>query len=220
MPHFRTAALRAVRGWDAWNVTEDADLGVRLARCGYAMATIASSTFEEAPNRLAPWMRQRTRWLKGYALTWWIHGCRPRRLMRDLGLWRFLVFNAIVGGVPLSALVLPVLVGDYAVRLYAGSAGGIVPLSYVDAASLIVGFGAAAWLGVVGVRRRRLAGYLGAVAWLPLYWLLASAAAYRALVQLAAAPHLWEKTEHGLARSSRRVHSQPRSSAATSRSGR
>jgi hypothetical protein len=69
--------------------------------------------------------------------------------------------------------------------------------------NLVVGFGAAAWLAVAGIRRRRLPGYLGAVLWLPAYWLLSSLAAYRALVQLAAVPHLWEKTEHGLARSSR-----------------
>jgi len=35
---------------------------------------------------------------------------------------------------------------------------------------------------------------------MPLYWLLVSFAAYRALVQLITAPHLWEKTAHGHSR--------------------
>jgi cellulose synthase/poly-beta-1,6-N-acetylglucosamine synthase-like glycosyltransferase len=206
--HFRTAAVRAAGGWDPWNVTEDAELGLRLARRGYRMTTAASSTYEEAPNRLGPWMRQRTRWLKGYALTWWVHACRPRQLLADLGWPRFLVLNAIVAGVPLSALTLPILLADLAWRLpqmlsAAAAPGGGRLLADVDVVNLVVGFGAAAWLAVAGIRRRRLPGYLGAVLWLPAYWLLSSLAAYRALVQLAAVPHLWEKTEHGLARSSR-----------------
>ncbi|HVV94482.1 MAG TPA: glycosyltransferase family 2 protein [Hyphomicrobiales bacterium] len=206
--HFRVAALRDVGAWDPWNVTEDADLGLRLARRGYGMTTIPSSTFEEAPNRLGLWMRQRTRWLKGYSLTWWIHACRPRLLLADLGVVRFLALNAIVAGVPLSAMTLPVLLADFVWRLPHMLANGTsvaeAPLAYVDAANLVFGFGATAWLAVAGIRRRRLRGYLGDVCWMPVYWLLSSVAAYRALFQLAAAPHLWEKTEHGLARTSRR----------------
>jgi hypothetical protein len=172
------------------------------------MTTVASSTYEEAPNHFGPWMRQRTRWLKGYTLTWWIHACRPRRLLAELGTIRFVALNAIVAGVPLSALTLPILMADLAWHLPemwdAGLAAVARPLAYVDAADLALGFGAAAWLAAAGIRRRRLDGYLGTILWLPVYWLLSSFAAYRALFQLAAAPHLWEKTEHGLARSSRR----------------
>ena len=59
--HFRTATLRSLGGWDPYNVTEDADLGMRLARFGYGAAVIGSTTYEEAPARVAPWIRQRTR---------------------------------------------------------------------------------------------------------------------------------------------------------------
>ena len=83
--HFRTSALRRVGGWDAWNVTEDADLGIRLARFAYRTVDLPSSTHEEAPRSLGAWMRQRTRWMKGYMQTCVTHSRHPVRLGRELG---------------------------------------------------------------------------------------------------------------------------------------
>src|SRR3954471_7282333 len=83
--HFRTEILRRVSGWDAYNVTEDADLGIRLARLGYRSTVMNSSTYEEAPRRFGPWLRQRSRWFKGWAQTWAVHMRNPRRLLRELG---------------------------------------------------------------------------------------------------------------------------------------
>ena len=88
--HFRTAVLREVGGWDAYNVTEDADLGFRLARFGYRSTTFASTTFEEAPARFGGWLRQRSRWMKGWMQTWSVHMRRPWRLWRDAGAKGFL----------------------------------------------------------------------------------------------------------------------------------
>ncbi|MBI3702856.1 MAG: glycosyltransferase, partial [Rhizobiales bacterium] len=96
--HFHTATLREVGGWDPYNVTEDADLGMRLARFGYRSGVIDSTTYEEAPARFGPWLRQRTRWFKGWIQTWLVHMRQPRRLLRDLGLPGFLSFQLIVGG--------------------------------------------------------------------------------------------------------------------------
>jgi glycosyltransferase XagB len=87
---FRRAALERLGGWDAHNVTEDADLGLRLARHGYRCELIDSVTEEEANCRAIPWIRQRSRWLKGYAMTWISHMRRPRLLLRDLGPWKFI----------------------------------------------------------------------------------------------------------------------------------
>src|SRR5690606_21252526 len=88
--HFRRAALEAVGGWDPYNVTEDADLGVRLARFGYRAATLTLPTREDAPDQLGAWMRQRTRWYKGWLQTWLVHTRQPLRLTRELG-WRGMV---------------------------------------------------------------------------------------------------------------------------------
>src|SRR2546423_9133251 len=84
MPHFRTQALRDVGGWDPYNVTEDADLGIRLARFGFGATVIGSTTYEEAPARVRPWIRQRTRWFKGWMQTWLVHMRHPVRLARGL----------------------------------------------------------------------------------------------------------------------------------------
>ena len=83
--HFRTSVLRQLGGWDPYNVTEDADLGIRLCRFGYRTAVVASSTYEEAPAYIRPWLKQRTRWFKGWMQTWLVHMRRPRQLLRDLG---------------------------------------------------------------------------------------------------------------------------------------
>ncbi len=64
--HFRRAALEEVGGWDPYNVTEDADLGMRLARFGYRTETIACPTYENGPDTFATWLPQRTRWFKGW----------------------------------------------------------------------------------------------------------------------------------------------------------
>jgi hypothetical protein len=102
--HFLTSVLKAIHGWDAWNVTEDADLGIRLARLGYEVRDLPSSTLEEAPSTLGAWMRQRTRWMKGYVQTATSHSRKPWLLLRQLGVWRF--YRAQRCG--LSALFRPV----------------------------------------------------------------------------------------------------------------
>jgi cellulose synthase/poly-beta-1,6-N-acetylglucosamine synthase-like glycosyltransferase len=104
--HFRRSFLDASGGWDPHNVTEDADLGIRIARRGGLVATIRSVTWEEAPSRLQPWIRQRTRWLKGWLQTYLVH-MRNAAKLRELGLVSFLAFQALMGGILLSCLLHP-----------------------------------------------------------------------------------------------------------------
>ena len=103
--HFRTAVVREIGAWDAYNVTEDADLGMRLFRFGYRTEVIDSTTYEEAPGQLLPWLRQRTRWFKGWMQTWLVHMRHPFQLARQLGISGFAVFQLVVGGTILAALV-------------------------------------------------------------------------------------------------------------------
>ena len=102
--HFRTDVLRKLHGWDAWNVTEDADLGVRLALAGWRVADLPSATLEEAPAELSAWMEQRTRWMKGYMQTCLTHGRRPLRSLRALGMARFTGAVTLTFGALLAAL--------------------------------------------------------------------------------------------------------------------
>ena len=203
--HFRIEALRRIGAWDPYNVTEDADLGMRLARFGYRTAVIASSTYEEAPSRFVPWLRQRTRWFKGWMQTWLVHMRSPIRLASELGLPGFAVFQLLVGGTVLAALVH----APFAARLVWVFATAPLDDTVVqvllgfDAASLVSGYLISAALGLVGLARRGLLDSAWALLLMPVYWLLLSVAAWRAVVQLMRAPYRWEKTEHGLARTSR-----------------
>ena len=84
--HFRTSVLRDIGGWDAFNVTEDADIGIRLSQLGYRVSMLDSNTFEEAPVTIGAWLKQRSRWLKGYMQTWLVHMRDPLALVRRTGL--------------------------------------------------------------------------------------------------------------------------------------
>jgi len=209
--HFYTATLREVGGWDPYNVTEDADLGMRLARFGYRSSLIGSTTYEEAPAQFGPWLRQRTRWFKGWMQTWLVHMRRPGRLLRDLGLPGFLTFQLIVGGNALAALVHPLFLGAliYSVAsgapLWRGGSTTAVILAAIYGASVVIGYLTSAFLGWLGLLRRGLLSSAWILLLTPVHWLLLSLAAWRALYQLVVAPYIWEKTEHALAKSSRRA---------------
>jgi cellulose synthase/poly-beta-1,6-N-acetylglucosamine synthase-like glycosyltransferase len=200
--HVRRAALEEVGGWDPHNVTEDADLGVRLARSGYHTEVLDSVTFEEANSDFINWTKQRSRWYKGYLQTWLVHMRDPVRLWRELGPAGFLGFNFIVGSTPILALTNP----PFWLLTWLWFLGRpsviqeLFPpwLFYPALFSLVVGNFIALYRGIVGVR---LGGYpalvfVSLVA--PLYWLLMSIAAVRALIQLVVKPTFWEKTVHGL----------------------
>jgi len=204
--HFRADVLRQVGGWDAYNVTEDADLGFRLARFGYRTATFASTTQEEAPARFGNWLRQRSRWMKGWMQTWRVHMRAPRRLWQDIG-WRGVAsLNLLVGGNILTALAAPVLVLGVAAE-----ASGVMnarhgfhvadgPMMKLHAASLLAGYASTIIIGLIGLIRCRRLDLAWVLLLTPLYWLLLSLAAWRALGQLLTNPYHWEKTEHGLSR--------------------
>jgi cellulose synthase/poly-beta-1,6-N-acetylglucosamine synthase-like glycosyltransferase len=200
--HFRVSHLRAVGGWDAYNVTEDADLGMRLARFGFRTTVTGTATYEEAPALVWPWLCQRTRWFKGWIQTWLVHMRSPVRLIRDIGWPAFIVFQLMVGGNVFAALVHPLfLIWLFVALIWPGGTGeGMTALAGVAVAG---GYLASALIAVVGLARRRLTGASWALALMPLHWLLLSAAAWRALCQFLFAPYRWEKTEHGLARNSR-----------------
>lgn len=202
--HFRVDLLRGVGGWDPYNVTEDADLGFRLGRSGLATATLDSTTWEEAPARFGNWMRQRTRWIKGWLLTYMVHTRDPIRLLSDLGWRRCAGLHLLMGGILLSVLFHPLCYALFAFeaasgRLFADPQSSFEQwLWWIALINLAVGYASAIVVGALAVvRRGRPALALHAVA-TPLYWMLISIAGYRALIQLVRAPYLWEKTQHGV----------------------
>ena len=204
--HFRTAVLREIGAWDPFNVTEDADIGLRLAQLGYRTTMLDSTTWEEAPERIDIWIKQRSRWLKGYMQTWLVHSRSARSLVKHVGLGGFLAFQLFIGGAVLSALVNPILWVIFGmscvlpISIFGDFPGNT--LGYVSAAGALGSNGVLTYLAVAGPARGgegRLAPYGLTVS---IYWLLISVAAYRGLWQLITKPFHWEKTAHGLNSSS------------------
>lgn len=199
--HFKVDALLAAGGWDPYNVTEDADLGLRLAASGYRVDVVDSTTWEEATARTWPWITQRTRWIKGYMITAAVNLRRPVQWIRRCGARGLATLLGLVLGTPVTFLLYPLMLGF---TLGAWVAGPVVPV-ILPAWLLIFGTvnlvainllmiltsAAAAW------RRYNWRIALFAV-FLPFYWLLHSFAAWRAAWQVIRDPHRWEKTPHGL----------------------
>ena len=208
----RRHAIDAVGGWDAHNVTEDADLGVRLARRGFRTELIDSVTLEEANARVWPWIKQRSRWLKGYAMSWGVAMHDPERLWRELGPWRFLGVQVLFLGTLAQFALAPVLWSFWLVIF--GMPHPMSPwlrpesltaLAVVFLLSECVTYAVAA-LAAHRAGRPRLA------LWAPLlqiYFPLATIAVWRALWQVLHRPFHWEKTRHGIFAPSTPLRSPP-----------
>jgi glycosyltransferase XagB len=191
--HFRREALDEAGGWDPFNVTEDADLGYRLARYGWRIGAIAPPTWEEAPAKLGPWLRQRSRWIKGHIQTWLVLMRDPLRTIREMGFGAFLSMQIVLGGGLLAAMAHLPLLGAL---VFAVVAPGFA-ISAADWTLVISGYATAtlAALFAAAVQRdRRLA--IAALT-MPLYWPLSSLAALPALFDLFFRAHYWAKTDHG-----------------------
>lgn len=183
--HFRVSHLRKVGGWDPYNVTEDADLGLRLARFGYEAGVLTHGTSEEAPEGFNIWLKQRTRWFKGWLQTLYVHFKSPSALVKDLGCIKALTIFLLLGGSFISALLHPfgVFIAFYYKSTFALS---ILGLGYFLGGIVL-------WQGV----RRRGRSRIGfALLLLPLWWLCLSVAAWRALKELYLRPFHWAKTPH------------------------
>jgi len=202
--HFRIGPLKQAGGWDAWNVTEDADLGLRLARMGYRAEVLGSTTFEEANCRLGNWLHQRARWLKGWMQTWMVIMRRPVRAWREMGTAGFLAAQVMMAGMVGSALLHPVFLAILFHDLVLAPAGdgSWTELAYRGQALtvLALGYGAAMAAGVRALKLRRLDELMPSIATMPVYWLLMSVGGWLALWQLLRAPFHWNKTAHGISR--------------------
>jgi glycosyltransferase XagB len=213
--HFRVEELRRLGGWDPFNVTEDCDLGARLGRHGLRVAMLDSTTWEEAVPHVRPWIRQRSRWVKGYLQTYLVHMRHPLQLLRQLGVRGFADFQMLVGASTLLLLINPLMwvltaayvaskgtpVGAFIQSLYPAQ------LYYLALVSLVmwnfVFFYSNAYVcvrhGFLDLTRYALL--------TPIYWLLMSIGAWTGLISLIRNPFYWAKTDHGVSLS--RVEAAP-----------
>ena len=201
--HLRRTVLDRIGAWDPFNVTEDADLGLRIAASGYRTAVIDSYTLEEANSDPINWIRQRSRWYKGYLQTWLVHIRRPVTLFRTLGPRGFLRFNLVLAGTPIIAVLnlafwlitlvwflgQPPVVGDV-----------FPPIIYFPALiALVLGNAATLYMNLIVLREDDRPDLLFAALTVPVFWVMMSIAAAKGCYQLIRNPSYWEKTFHGLA---------------------
>ncbi len=204
--HFRTDDLRKFEGWDAFNVTEDCDLGSRLFKAGYLTAIIDSTTLEEANCQWGNWLRQRSRWIKGYMQTYLVHNRHPFRFIREHGPHAF-IFQLVVGGKIAFMLINPVLwlatVAYFTLYRFVGpTIESLYPavVFYMAVFSLVFGNFLCLYYYMIGCAKRGHWTLIKYIYLVPFYWLMVSLAALKALHQLVFKPHYWEKTHHGLAK--------------------
>ncbi len=203
--YVRRDVLEKIGGWDAHNVTEDADLGLRLAREGWQTQVLATTTFEEANHRPWRWIRQRSRWLKGYVVTWITHMRHPRTALRAFG-WRgLLALNAHFAGTICTFLLAPLYWSLW--MEFAGLHHPLLTLAGLPPASgrLLLGFFAGSAIvqylaGFVALSPPHLRAHRWWLPTLAFYWPMASVALVKALWELPFRPWHWDKTEHGVSR--------------------
>ena len=200
--HFRSDVLKEALSWDPYNVTEDADLGLRLARMGKRTMTLESTTYEEANSSLRNWIRQRSRWIKGYMQTFLVHTRHPVTLYTEIGFRSSLAFLATVGGLIFTVLASPIF--WIILILWVLTQPGWVPalfpgpIYYMALVSLFVGNFFFVFLGLIGAVGRGFDDLTPHALMIPIYWFLMSVAGYLALFELISKPSYWQKTEHGL----------------------
>jgi len=202
--HFRTADLRQLKGWDTFNVTEDADLGIRLFKKGYKTAIIDSTTLEEANSVASNWFRQRSRWIKGYIQTYFVHMRDFPRFVRENGVIHALIFQLTIGGKLLFLFINPfmwLVIFSYFI-FYEHTATVIElvyypPISYIAVLSLVFGNFLFLYYYMVACANRNQWSLVKYIFLIPIYWVMMSYAGFIALYQLFFRPHYWEKTIHG-----------------------
>ncbi len=206
--HFRTRVLRKIGGWDAWNLTEDADLGFRLARFGYRIEILQSTTHEEAPITLKAFVGQRRRWCKGWYQTLLTLCRNPVGLWQELGPLRLSTTALVLLSCVLGPLGGPFCVILLALDVVSGQITWPSNSFQVGAATLwtsvfLAGGPAILWPALLGMKRRRLFSLWRVLPLLPAYYAIICFAAWTSLYDLIKRPYHWCKTEHGLGRRSR-----------------
>jgi cellulose synthase/poly-beta-1,6-N-acetylglucosamine synthase-like glycosyltransferase len=200
--HFRRVKLEELGGWDPYNVTEDADLGVRMHKAGYKTVLVDSTTLEEANSDVKNWIRQRSRWVKGYIQTWLVHSRHPIALWKSIGTRAFFGFQLTVGGTFFGLLLNPI--SWFITILWFLTHWGFIqqifapPVYYFSLINFLVGNFAFVYMSMAGALRRRYYDMVKYALIIPGYWLLMTIGAWKGMIQLIYKPFFWEKTIHGL----------------------
>lgn len=202
--HFKTGVLKKLEGWDPFNVTEDCDLGVRLFKDGYKTAIIDSTTLEEANSKVGNWIRQRSRWIKGYLQTFLVHNRDLPHFVREQKT-HSAIFQLVVGGKIAFIMINPIMwVTTAAYFIFRSTFGPTIeqffptPIFYTAVFCLIAGNFLYLYYYMIGVVKQEKFELVKYILFVPIYWAMISCAFWMSAYQLIFKPHYWEKTVHGL----------------------
>jgi hypothetical protein len=199
--HFDVQKLKQIGAWDPFNVTEDADLGIRASVRGYKVGVIDSTTYEEANSQLNNWIRQRSRWVKGYLQTFLVHSRHPLKAIKAMGFSGWVSYTLLIGGTPATFLLSPIMwilcICSYFLNI-SGYINVPAALLYLETFNLFAGNILVIFIAMMGVFPRKNYNLLPYAVLSPIYWMLQSVAAYKGLWQLVTKPFYWEKTTHGI----------------------
>lgn len=202
--YFRTKAIRDLGGWDPYNMTEDADLGMRIARKKLRTSMLNSYTYEEANTKFWNWIRQRSRWIKGFCQTYLVHMRHPRQVRAELGWYKFALFQLTLGSSIFVVLINPILWLTTALAiLIPGIFPFLVyyPLTYICFFNLVVGNAFFLSTQVIAAVKERKYSLIPFALLVPIYWAMISMAGWKGAIQLITKPFYWEKTQHGISKS-------------------
>ncbi len=199
--HFRVKQLREIGAWDPYNVTEDADLGVRIARRNLKTGMLNSHTYEESVSSVQGWINQRSRWVKGFIITWLVHMRHPRILYKELGFKRFIIFQLTFGGnfyLPLVNVILwSVFIAALLIPGIFSNWFDFRPFAFIAIFNLILGNLTYILLSVLATYKERQYDLLLFAFFSPIYWILMSIGAWKGAIQIVRNPYFWDKTAHG-----------------------
>jgi glycosyltransferase XagB len=201
--HFHVAKLKEIGAWDPYNVTEDADLGIRASMHGYKIGVIDSTTYEEANAQFGNWIRQRSRWVKGYMQTFLVHNRHPLKSLRVLGIVRWLSYTFLIGGTPVNFLLNPIMWLLFGVSFFIDTRSLFSPphfLVYLAFFNLVIGNIIVLFISMISTLPRKNYDLILYALLCPVYWMFQSFAAYKAAWQLITKPFYWEKTNHGISK--------------------
>lgn len=200
--HFKVSALKELSGWDPYNVTEDADLGMRISMMNCDIGLIHSTTFEEANINVISWIKQRSRWLKGYMQTWFVYMRTPIKLIKEIGFKKFLSFQLFIGGTVLTCLLNPILIVTFAISAFSNStifsdifSGMTLVVAFI---SFMLGNGLTIYAALFSSHHREITNMTFLGLSFPFYGFLQTIAGMKALFEFIYKPFYWHKTPHGI----------------------
>lgn len=203
--HFKAKKLLELGKWDGFNVTEDAELGVRIARAGYKVSYLNSITEEECPITIHAWIKQRTRWIKGFMQTFCeymffkkpicIKSTINFKPIRKLKFFDIITFNLFIMMSFFFFITMMVIFLNLDIATNIKDFKLLIIMSYINIFSFLI----MTYMSfIIIIVKNKIKFNVFYLILFPFYWILHYIAGVRACYYLIVKPFYWAKTKHGI----------------------